>query len=114
MRKELSEQVEEVRFSKRLTDSPACLVAAENALPQHLVRMMRDQGQEVPEPKRVLELNATHPLIERMGGQLEGQFAKFSNSCELLFGLAQLAEGAPPSDPTKFSRLVSEMMLEGE
>ena len=114
VRKELSERVEEVRFSKRLTDSPACLVAADNALPQHLVRMMRDQGQDVPEPKQVLELNATHPLIERMGKQIEGNFAKFSSSCELLFGLAQLSEGTAPSDPAKFTQLVSEMMLGNE
>ena len=114
VRKELSERVEEVRFSKRLTDSPACLVAAANALPQHLVRMMRDQGQDVPEPKQVLELNATHPLIERMGQQIEGNFAGFSSSCELLFGLAQLSEGTAPSDPAKFTQLVSEMMLGNE
>jgi molecular chaperone HtpG len=112
VRKELSERVEEVRFSKRLTDSPACLVAGENALPQHLVRLMREQGQDVPDPKHVLELNPKHPLIESMGRQVGDDFGRFSNSCELLFGLAQLAEGSTLSDPGKFSRLVSEMMLE--
>ena len=114
VRKELSERVEEVRFSKRLTDSPACLVAADNAMPQHIVQMMRQQGQDIPETKQVLELNAAHPLIQRISSQVENDFGRFGNSCELLFGLAQLAEGTTPSDPGKFSKLVSEMMLGDE
>ena len=113
VRKELAEHVTEVRFSKRLTASPACLVVAENELPQHLIRIMREQGQEVPDPKRVLELNATHPLIQHMGELVEQDFARFGESCELLFGLAQLAEGGVPRDPVRFSKLVSDRMLTG-
>jgi len=112
VRKELADEVEEVRFSARLTDSPAMLVAAENTLSPQVERMLRESGQPVPETKRALELNPTHPLVEKLRDLSadDKTFARFSDYCVLLHGQALLAEGSTPSDPARFAKLVAELM----
>ena len=57
-----------MRVSTRLAESPCCLVASENALSPAMIRMMRAMKQDVPEEKRILEVNATHPLVEKAKG----------------------------------------------
>ena len=113
VKKELAESVEDVRFSNRLTDSPACLVASEHELTPQMRRMMEASGQSAPPSKRILELNAEHPLVGRMQSLSgdEASHERFAQSCELVLGMAQVAEGAAPSDPQRFTQLVSELML---
>ena len=106
--------IKEVRFSSRLTDSPAVLVSAEGALSPSMQRMMRASGQEIPDQPRILEINITHPLVERMGDLREGDVDRFSDYADLLLGQALLSEGSPPPDPARFSRLVTELMVRAE
>jgi molecular chaperone HtpG len=112
VRKELGDEVAEVRFSSRLTDSPAMLVAAENALSPQVERMLRESGQPVPETKRALELNPSHPLVEKLRDLSadDATYARFTDYCVLLHGQALLAEGSAPSDPARFAKLVAELM----
>jgi molecular chaperone HtpG len=116
VRKELADEVEAVRFSTRLTDSPACLVGSEHALSPQLERLLREAGQPVPERRRVLELNPTHPLVERLHALCEddARHARFQDYCALLLGQAMLAEGSAPSDPARFSKLVADLMVGAE
>ncbi|MEM7311230.1 MAG: molecular chaperone HtpG [Planctomycetota bacterium] len=113
VRKELADEIEEVRFSARLTDSPAVLVSAENSLSPQVERMLRETGQDVPEQKRVLELNPGHPLVEKLRDLSadDATFARFSDYCALLHGQALLAEGSALKDPGRFSRLVTDLMV---
>jgi molecular chaperone HtpG len=103
----LGEVVEDVRFSARLNDSPACLVAGENALPPQLAAMLRAQGQDMPEEKRVLELNPDHELISRLEGLRANDKGRFGDTCELLHGQALLAEGSNLLDPARFAKLLA-------
>ncbi|HED66688.1 MAG TPA: molecular chaperone HtpG, partial [Planctomycetes bacterium] len=113
IRKELSEHVETVRFTGRLQQSPACLVDPENALPPQLRRMLREQGQSVPEDKRILELNPSHPLVKRLADLAadEAHYDRFAEACELLLGTALVTEGATPPDPARYGELVSKLLL---
>jgi molecular chaperone HtpG len=113
IRKELAGDVAEVRASSRLTESPVCLVAGEHALSPQLVRALRDAGQAVPEEKRVLELNPTHPLTARLAELLEKDPGRFAGEVQLLLDLARVAEGSPPADPARFARRVSELLAGG-
>ena len=61
----LEAQVKEVRLSSRLTTSAACLVGDEQDLTPTLEKMYRAMGQELPQIKRILELNPDHPLVTR-------------------------------------------------
>ena len=108
VKKALGDRVSEVRLSTRLTDSPCCLVSQEHALPPSMVRMMRAMKQDVPEEKRILELNASHPLVEKMKG-LEG--AALADMASLLYDGALIAEGSPVADGAAFAKRLSDLLL---
>jgi len=108
IKKELEAKVSDVRVSTRLTDSPCCLVQQANALPPSMVRMMRAMKNEVPEDKRILEINASHPLIAKVKG-LEGE--ALTDAVTLLYDAALIAEGSPVTDGARFTKLLSELML---
>ena len=108
VRRELESKVSAVRVSTRLTDSPCCLVQQENAMPPSMVRMMRAMKSDVPEEKRILEINASHPLIEKVKG-LEGDALK--DAVTLLYDSALIAEGSPVTDGARFAKLLAGLMM---
>jgi molecular chaperone HtpG len=109
----LKDRVKEVRLSNRLTDSACCLVADEYGMNANMERILKSMNQEVPESKRVLELNPEHPIMQVLSKQFEKDKGdkKLLDYCELLFDQALLTEGSPISDPLRFTRLVSELMV---
>jgi len=104
----LGDRVADVRASARLTDSPACLVVAEDEASAHLERILRASGHEAPRGKPVLELNPAHPLVRRLADD-DAHLADWSN---VLFDQALLAEGAPLPDPAAFVRSMNALMVE--
>src|SRR5690606_14233722 len=62
----LGERVGDVRASKRLAESPACLVTPEGGLPPHMEAMFRAQNLSIPLTKRILEFNPEHPIVENL------------------------------------------------
>ena len=108
----LSDNVKEVRLSSRLTTSPACIVGDTHDLSPTLEKMYRAMGQELPQIKRILELNPTHPLVTRLHnayGEREDR-TSLSETVELLYGMALLAEGGELTDPSRFIRLLSDRL----
>lgn len=65
-REALASKVQEVRVSKRLTDSPCCLVNAEGAMSTQMHRILTMAGRDLPGSRRVFEVNPRSPLIERL------------------------------------------------
>ena len=108
VKEQLKDHVADVRVSSRLAESPCCLVASENALSPSMIRMMRAMKQDVPDEKRILEVNAAHPLVEKAKG-LEGD--EFSDAVELLFDQALIAEGSPVPNPSRFAKLLTSLMM---
>jgi molecular chaperone HtpG len=110
----LKEQVKEVRLSSRLTDSACCLVADEHGLNANMERILKAMNQEVPETKRILELNPGHPIMAVLNGMFEKdkENSRLNDYCELLYDQGLLTEGSPVKDPLRFARLVSELMVE--
>ncbi len=111
--KTLQEQVKEVRLSSRLTTSPACLVGDTYDITPTLEKMYRAMGQNVPHPKRILELNPTHPLVSGLRKAHEQQDADsdvLGETAELLYGMALLAEGGELPDPSRFTRILADRL----
>ena len=108
VKKSLESKVSDVRVSTRLTDSPCCLVAQDSALPPSMVRMMRAMKQDVPDQKRILEVNASHPLIAKVKA-LEGD--AFGDAVALLYDSALIAEGSPVEDGARFAKLLAGLMM---
>ncbi|OBB37691.1 molecular chaperone HtpG [Mycobacterium sp. 852002-51961_SCH5331710] len=108
----LSEHVAEVRLSKRLTESPACLITPTFGITPALARMYRASGQSVPVGKRILELNPKHALITGLQQAYKDRGADPSlvETAELLYGTTLLAEGDVPDDSTRFAGMLAERL----
>jgi molecular chaperone HtpG len=106
----LKDDLKEVRLSSRLTSSPACLVSDEHDMAPTLERMYRAMGQEVPRVKRILELNPTHPLVTRLRtSQAERKDdPALTETAQILYNMALLAEGGELADPSQFIRLLAD------
>ena len=107
--KALGERVKEVRVTLRLTESPACLVADEHDMTAGLQRMLKAAGQKVPMAKPILEINAEHPLVQRL--QAETADSQFADFAAVLFDQSLLAEGGQLEDPAGFVKRLNQLML---
>ncbi|MEA3240649.1 MAG: molecular chaperone HtpG [Pseudomonadota bacterium] len=109
----LKEKVKDAKLSSRLTDSAVCLVADEHDMSASMERLLRAAGQEIPETKRILEINPQHELVKIMfdlykENPSDPRLAEYS---DLLLDQALLTEGSPIADPVKFSKLVAKLMV---
>jgi molecular chaperone HtpG len=107
----LKDTVKEVRVTHRLTESPACLVVDEFAMSNHLQRMLKAAGQDVPVSKPILEINPEHPLVKKLDAS-RSQDTRFADLAHIVFDQALLAEGGQLSDPAGFVKRINALMLE--
>lgn len=102
----LKDRVKETRVTLRLTDSPACVVADDNGLSEHLKRMLKQAGQQAPDSKPILELNPEHPLVKR----LQHESSHFDEWAHVLLDQALLAEGGQLEDPAAFVKRLNTLL----
>ena len=106
----LKEQLQEVRVSHRLTDSPAVLVINEDDMGLQMRRILEASGQKAPESKPILEINPAHPLLDKLDSeQDEDRFADLSH---ILFDQAALAAGEALQDPGAYVRRLNALLVE--
>jgi len=111
-RKKLDSHVKQVRLSTRLVDSPACLVTEEHEYSPHLERLLQKGKGGGPKQRRIMELNSDHPVVARLYErfQANAEDAAVSDSIEVLFELALLAEGSEITDPVRLNQLTLAML----
>jgi len=109
IRQVLKDRVEAVNVSQRLVDSPACVVAGEQDLGPQLRRMLEATGQEFPDSKPILEINVSHPLVQRLSAETDG--GKFDELSEIVLDHALLAEGAQLDNPADYVRRMNHFLL---
>ena len=105
LKEALKDKASDVRATTRLVDSPACLVVQDGDMSTQLARMLKQAGQPVPEVKPILEVNAQHPLVQKL--EASGNFEDLAN---ILFDQALLAEGGMPADPAAYVRRVNQLL----
>ena len=110
IKKVLGDQVDAVRRSKRLTTSPACLVLDEHAMGAQMRRIMEAAGQSVPDSKPNLEINPTHPLVNRLDAEQDED--RFRELALVLFDQAALADGGQLSDPAAYVTRLNALLLD--
>jgi MbtH protein len=99
--------------SNRLVASPACLVGTEMDYSPQMERLLQKGKGGGPRQRRILKLNPNHEIfvkLQKRFRQNEDDKA-IGEYAELLLGYALLAEGSEIPEPTKFNRLVVELML---
>lgn len=115
IKKSLEDKVKEVRFSQRLTESACCLVSDTYDPTPNMERILKAMNQEMPQTKRILELNPDHPLVNGLQNLYDKskKDPKLGEYAEMLYDQALLAEGSPIPDPLAFAKRVSNLMVEG-
>ena len=104
-------RVREVRESKRLIDSPCCLVSAEGGFSTQMQRLMKLANKDFPETGRILEINPKAPLIRRLCRlSANTEHDAFIKQCGLqLWCNALLLEGVMPEPEDLVARVQSFM-----
>ena len=101
----LKDKAEDVRVTTRLVDSAACLVVQDHGMSTQLARMLKQAGQQAPDTKPILEVNADHPLVKKLVDS-----AHFDDLAHILFDQALLAEGGLPDDPAAYVKRVNALI----
>ena len=111
---ELGGSVKDVRPSKRLTDSPVCLIADDGDMDVNMERLLKQHGQLTDGMPRILELNPDHMIIKKMAERAKGSDAAsdalLKDAAHLLLDQARIADGEAPADPAEFGRRLSAIL----
>jgi len=110
----LGDKVKDVRSSKRLTESPVCLIADEGDMDVNLERLLRQTGQLQSASARVLEINPDHAMVRKLSERAQKDEAAndglLQDAAHLLLDQARIAEGEEPVDPAAFARRMATFM----
>jgi molecular chaperone HtpG len=104
----LGDKVKDVKFTHRLTDSPACIVADEQGMTTQMIKLMQAAGQPVPEAQYHFEMNPEHQLVKLLADvQDEEQFTQWTG---VLFDQAALSEQGSLKDPASFVQNLNKLL----
>ena len=106
----LADDVESVRTTHRLTDSPACLVVQEHDLGPQVRQLLQAAGQELPESKPILEINPEHPLVQRLNQASDETYS--NDLISVVYEQARLAGGEELKDAPGYVQRVNKLLLE--
>jgi len=108
----LDDQVKEVKPSSHLRDSVSCLSGDNYDVSAYMEKLLKASGQPMPPSKRILELNISHPVMEKIQSIFEKNQgdAALKDYSLLLYDLALVSEGGKIENPARFSRLIGELM----
>lgn len=102
----LGEQVKDVILSNSLS-SPAALVGNEqNAM---MINLMRQMGQEPPVQKKTMEINANHPILEKLKNKDDKEL--LSDIAHLLYASAKLLESGSIENAKDFADRLNNTIL---
>jgi molecular chaperone HtpG len=106
----LADRVDSIRITRRLTESPACLVIGDYDMGLQMRRIMEAAGQKVPDSKPIFEINPEHPLIQKLDKEPDEE--RFGELALVLFDQAGLAAGATLDDPARYVSRLNKLLLE--
>ena len=106
----LKDKVDTVRITKRLTDSPACLVSGAHDMDAQMKKIMEAAGQKVPESKPTFEVNPEHPLVKKLNEEQNDE--RFNDLTYVLFDQAALASGEQLKEPGAFVSRLNKLLLD--
>ncbi|MGY8900233.1 MAG: molecular chaperone HtpG [Paraglaciecola sp.] len=105
----LGDKVVEVKFTHRLTDSPACIVADGSGMTTQMIKLMQAAGQPVPEAQYHFELNPEHSLVKMLADEQDEE--RFGQWTEVLFDQAALSEQGSLKDPAAFVQKLNTLLM---
>ncbi|MDR2181746.1 MAG: molecular chaperone HtpG [Treponema sp.] len=109
IKKALGDRVKDVRLSRRLHDSPSCIVADENDPSIQMAQMLKAMGQTgMSDIKPILEVNSGHPIVAALKDC--GDEARIADVAGVLLDQALLVEGIKLKDPADFVQRLNRLL----
>ncbi|MCI7799148.1 MAG: molecular chaperone HtpG [Spirochaetia bacterium] len=109
IKKSLGEKVKEVKLSKTLSEeNPSCIVVDENDPSYQMIQMMKAMGQTGPELKPILEINADHPIVQKLKDTDDENL--ISDISEVLLDQALLIAGVELKEPAEFVKHLNSLL----
>jgi molecular chaperone HtpG len=109
IKKALGERVKDVKLSRRLHDSPSCIIADENDPSLQMAQMLKAMGQtSLPDIKPILEVNGDHPIVAGLK-DVEDE-ARIADVAGVLLDQALLVEGVKLKDPADFVKRLNRLL----
>ena len=110
MKESLDGKVSEVKLSHRLKSHPVCLTS-KGGLSIEMEKVLNAMPtDEKVQAERVLEINAKHPVLEKLKKEYDTDKDTVKKYAALLYDQARLIEGLPIEDPVEFSNAICELM----
>ena len=106
-------KVSAVRFTNTLKKHPVCL-SSEGELSvemEKILKRMPGAEDDAPKANVVLEINATHPVSEKLKSLFEDDKDKLAKYAKILYSEACLIGGVSIEDPVELTELISELMV---
>jgi len=109
IKKALGDRVKDVKLSRRLHDSPSCIVADENDPSMQMAQMLKAMGQTtMPDIKPILEVNGEHPIVA--GLKSIDDEDRIADTSAVLLDQALLVEGIKLNDPADFVKRLNRLL----
>ena len=109
IKKALGDRVKDVKLSRRLHDSPSCIVADENDPTLQMAQMLKAMGQsDMTDTKPILEVNGEHPIIASLN-EIEDE-ERLADIAGVLLDQALLVEGLKLKDPADFVKRLNRLL----
>jgi len=114
----LSENIEKVVVSNRLSDSPCCLVTGQFGWTANMERIMKAQALRAnagtgTSPKKIMEVNPQHPIIKSLRDKARNDRNSIKDLIWLLYDTSLLSSGFTNDDPVKFSNRILRLISLG-
>jgi molecular chaperone HtpG len=106
----LGENVQDVKESTKLVDSPCCLVAPDTGMDVQMERIMKIQNKDFKGMPRILEINPDHDIVKKLNKIEDKKDEALVDAAYLLFDQAKMVEGELPLDISVFNKRLSKFM----
>lgn len=111
IKESLGDKVSEVKLTNRLKSHPVCITTkGELSTEMEKVLNRAPDAQAGIKSEKVLEINANHPIYEKLVKYFAEDKDKVKKLAEVLFEQAMLIEGVTPENPTHLVALICELV----
>jgi molecular chaperone HtpG len=104
--------VKDVKISKKLESSPACLSVADGSMDIRMERYLIEQKQLAGASAKILEINPNHHVIKKISQEIDDKSKEAQNKelIHLLYDQACIIEGEPVYDVSAFSKRLNSLL----
>ncbi len=111
MKDSIGANLETVRLSHKLKTHPVCLTTeGEITLEMEKYFQSMPNANGAPMAKRVLEINGSHPVFEKIKASFEVDKEKAGKLAKIMYAQALLSAGLPIEDTTEYTDLICSIL----